>query len=115
MEEKVAFTGKIVVFCACGGEEEAHRIAEALIDRRLAACVTILPKVQSVYRWKGAIEHSEEFLLIIKSSSDHFESLREEIARLHSYEVPEVLALPVVDGAASYLEWMIRELTPTAS
>jgi periplasmic divalent cation tolerance protein len=115
MDEKVAMTDKIVVFCACGSDREARRISEALIEMRLAACVTILPKVQSVYRWKGAIERSEEFLLIIKSSRGIFERLRVEIARLHSYQVPEVLALPVVDGAASYLQWMTQELGPTAS
>jgi periplasmic divalent cation tolerance protein len=111
MDEKVAFTGKIVVLCACAGEEEARRISEALIDLRLAACVTILPRVQSVYRWQGAIERSEEFLLIIKSSQEIFERLRAEIGRLHSYEVPEVLALPVVDGAESYLQWMTQQLS----
>lgn len=99
-------TDKIVVLCSCASEDEAGRIAEALIAARLAACVTMLPKVQSVYRWKGAVERSEEFLLIIKSSREIFERLRTEIARLHSYEVPELLALPVVEGAPAYLAWM---------
>ena|ERR1035438_3435971 len=105
-------TDKIVVLCSCAGAEEAHRISDALIEMRLAACVTILPKVQSVYRWQGVIERSEEFLLIIKSSVECFENLRTVIARLHSYEVPEVLALPIVEGAAAYLQWMSQELQP---
>jgi periplasmic divalent cation tolerance protein len=109
-DEKVYMTDKIVVLSSCGGEEEASRIAQSLIEIRLAACVTILPKVQSVYRWQGAVERSEEFLLIIKSSRALFEKLRAEIARLHSYDVPEVLALPVVDGAGAYLQWMDQEL-----
>jgi len=103
-------TDKIVVLCSCGGEEEASRIAQSLIEIRLAACVTILPRVHSIYRWQGAVERSEEFLLIIKSSRALFEKLRAEVARLHSYEVPEVLAMPVVDGASAYLQWMDQEL-----
>jgi periplasmic divalent cation tolerance protein len=117
MDEKVAMTDKIVVLCSCAGEDEARRISEAIIELHLAACVTIVPNVQSVYRWRGAVERSQEFLLIIKSSRESFERLQAEIVRLHSYEVPEVLALPVVDGAASYLQWMTQELKqePTTS
>lgn len=103
-------TGKIVVLCSCGGEQEATLIAEALIEKRLAACVTILPRVRSVYRWQGVLEHSDEFLLVIKSAQDRFEQLRAEIGRLHSYQLPELLALPVVDGAPDYLQWLDREL-----
>ncbi len=108
-------TDKIVVLCSCAGEEEAARIAGSLVETRLAACVTILPRVQSVYRWQGAVERSEECLLIIKTSRSHFDRLQAEIVRLHSYEVPEVLALSVVEGAAAYLNWMDQELAPRPS
>jgi periplasmic divalent cation tolerance protein len=81
-----------------------------LIEKRLAACVNLLPPVRSIYHWKGAVEEGDETLMIIKSSRPLFERLRSEIARLHSYEVPEVIALPIVDGSEPYLDWMDREL-----
>jgi periplasmic divalent cation tolerance protein len=99
-------TDKIVVLNTCAHEEEAERIARLLVDRRLAACVSIVPRVRSFYRWKGAVESSEEWLLLIKSSRPLFDQLRAAIEVAHSYEVPEVLALPVVDGAAPYLDWL---------
>ncbi len=85
-------------------------MAHALVEKRLAACVNIMPGVRSVYRWKEAIEEEEEVLLVVKSSRALLDELREEIERLHSYEVPEVIALPVVDGSERYLSWMNREL-----
>ena len=103
-------TDKIVVLSTCATEEEARRIAEELIRRRLAACVNLLPRVRSIYHWKGAVEEGEEILMIIKTARSRFEELRAELARLHSYEVPEIIALPVVDGAESYLEWIGREI-----
>jgi periplasmic divalent cation tolerance protein len=99
-------TDKIVVLNTCGSEAEAERLACLLIDQRLAACVSIAPHIRSFYRWKGAVESSEEWLLLIKSSRPLFDRLRAAIESEHSYEVPEVLALPVVDGAASYLDWL---------
>ncbi|HUB82547.1 MAG TPA: divalent-cation tolerance protein CutA [Bryobacteraceae bacterium] len=103
-------TDKIVVLSTCANEDEAGRLARLLVDRRLAACVSILPRVRSIYRWNGAVESSEEWLLLIKSSRRLFEELRTAIESAHSYEVPEVLALPVVDGAASYLAWLDTNL-----
>lgn len=103
-------TDKIVVLSACASAEEAQRIARALVEKRLAACVNLMPGVRSVYRWKDAIEDEEEVLLFIKTSRPLLEELREEIERLHSYEVPEVIALTVVDGSERYLSWMNREL-----
>ena len=85
-------------------------MARALVEKRLAACVNVMPGVRSVYRWKDAIEDEEEVLLVIKTSRALLDELREEIERLHSYEVPEVIALPVVDGSERYLAWMNREL-----
>jgi periplasmic divalent cation tolerance protein len=101
---------KIVVLSTCGSAEEAASIARALVERRLAACVNIVPGVRSVYRWKGAVEEAEEWLLIVKSSQALFERLEEELRKMHSYETPEIVALPVAAGSASYLEWLGAEL-----
>jgi periplasmic divalent cation tolerance protein len=103
-------TDKIVVLSTCASADEAGRIARELVDKRLAACVNILPAVRSVYRWKGAVEDEAEVLLVIKSSRALFSRLRAEIAKMHSYEVPETIAVPIVDGSESYLAWMDREL-----
>jgi periplasmic divalent cation tolerance protein len=110
-------TDKIVVLNTCSSEAEAELLARLLVDRRLAACVSIAPRVRSFYRWKGAVESSEEWLLLIKSSRALFESLREALEQAHSYEVPEVLALPVVDGSSAYLDWLqsnLQQETPAA-
>ena len=103
-------TDKIVVLSTCGSDEEAARIARALVEKRLAACVNVMPAVRSFYRWKGATEDQQESLLVIKSSRALFNQLRVEIEKLHSYEVPEVIAVPIVDGSEGYLEWLDREL-----
>ncbi len=103
-------TDKIVVLCTCSTAEEARRIAGEIIAKRLAACVNLLPGVTSVYHWKGDVEENREILMMIKSSRPLFEKLRSEIARMHSYELPEVIAIPVVDGSEPYLEWMDHEL-----
>jgi periplasmic divalent cation tolerance protein len=105
-------TDKIVILSACDSEEQAARLARHLVELRLAACVNIVPGARSIYRWKGAIEEASEWLLVIKSRRDLFSSIQSEIAKTHSYEVPELLALPVVEGAVGYLEWMDRELAP---
>jgi len=103
-------TDKIVVLSTCAGEAEAERLARLLLDQRLAACVSIVPRLRSFYRWKGAVESSDECLLLIKSSRPLFAELRLAIEKAHSYEVPEVLALPVVEGAAPYLDWLTGNL-----
>ena len=103
-------TDKIVVLSTCASVEEARRIAKELLARRLAACVNLMPPMRSVYHWKDAIEESEEILMIIKSSRALFDNLKTAIARLHSYEVPEIIALPIVDGAEAYMAWMDKEL-----
>jgi periplasmic divalent cation tolerance protein len=103
-------TDKIVVLSTCGSSEEAQRLAHGLVEKRLAACVNIVPGVRSVYHWKDAIEEEEEVLLVIKTSRPLLDELRSEIERLHSYEVPEVIALQVVDGSEAYLAWLGREL-----
>ena len=103
-------TEKIVVLSTCGSEEEAERIARHLIDARLAACVNLIPRVRSFYRWQGNVQSAVEWLLIIKSSRECFPPLRTLLETAHSYELPEVLALPVVDGSPNYLAWLDAEL-----
>lgn len=99
-------TDKIVVLTTCETEEEAARIAETLVGSRLAACVNVLPGMKSVYRWKGAVESARELLLLIKTSRELLSEVQAAIEKIHSYEVPECIALPVVDGSATYLEWL---------
>ncbi|MGO9255674.1 MAG: divalent-cation tolerance protein CutA [Bryobacteraceae bacterium] len=107
-------TDKIVILCTCTGAEEAGRLAGSLVEARLAACVSVIPHVRSYYRWKGAMESSDEYLLAIKSSRRLFDALRAHIAKVHSYEVPEILALPVVAGSDDYLIWLDANLDSPA-
>ena len=102
-------TEKIAVLSTVGSAEEAGRIARHLVDRRVAACVNIIAGARSVYRWKGNIEEAEEWLLIIKTRGVLFEQLQAELKSVHSYEVPEIIALPVVEGYPPYLDWLTEE------
>jgi periplasmic divalent cation tolerance protein len=104
-------TDKIVVLSTCDSETKAVELARALVEQKVAACVNIVPGAVSIYRWQGKIENTGEWVLIIKSRRDLFDKLREAIAKTHSYEVPEVIALPVVDGSEPYLAWLERELS----
>ncbi len=98
---------KRLVLVTCGSQEEAQRIASAVVGARLAACVNLLEApVQSTYWWKGSIEASSEFLLLIKTEGRLLRDLQKEISRLHSYEVPEFIALPIVAGSKPYLDWL---------
>lgn len=85
-------------------------MARGLVEAHLAACVSVAPEVKSYYRWKGAIEESAELLLVIKTSRDLFDKLRLWIEKEHPYDVPEVIALPIVDGAPNYLNWLRDQL-----
>ena len=102
-------TDKAVVLVTAGSLEEAEKIASALVEARLAACATIVPGVRSIYRWEGKVRNEQEVLLIIKTSHARFAALRDEVARLHSYTVPEIISLPIADGAESYLNWITQE------
>ena len=95
-----------IVLTTAGSSQEAEKIAAALVERRLAACVNIIPQIQSVYRWEGKVERSTEWLLLIKTRADTFERLRDAIEQLHSYEVPECIMLQISDGAEPYLRWI---------
>jgi periplasmic divalent cation tolerance protein len=105
-------TDKIVCLSTCADAAEAESLARRLVEKRLAACVNILPGGRSIYRWRGAIEESPECLLLIKSRRELFDQLRGEIERLHSYEVPEVVVLAIAEGSAAYLNWLEHELKP---
>jgi periplasmic divalent cation tolerance protein len=96
----------LVVLSTVGTAEDAQRIARALVERGLAACVNVLPGVTSVYRWQGRIETEPEHLLVIKTTAEGFEPLRAALVSLHPYEVPEVVALPVRGGHGPYLAWL---------
>lgn len=103
-------TDKIVVLTTCDSLESATNLARGLVDHRVAACVNILPGARSIYHWKGKVEDTTEWLLVIKSRRDLFPALRAAVGKLHTYEVPELIALPVVDGSQPYLAWLDREL-----
>ena len=99
-------TDNRLVLTTVASHEEAQKIARGLVERRLAACVNILPKVQSIYRWQEKIEETEEWLLIIKTKQHIFERLRDAIVELHSYDVPEIVCLVIEDGSREYLRWI---------
>ncbi len=103
-------TDKIVVLSTCATGDEAETLARLLLDRRLAACVSVIPAVRSFYHWKGAIESASECLLLIKTSRTLFADLCETLREAHSYEVPEAVAVPIVEGSAIYLDWMEKHL-----
>jgi len=100
-------TDKIVVLVTCGSAKEARRIARAVVEQRMAACTNIVATpVHSIYRWKGKVESAEEFLLVIKTTQSRFAKLKVEVKRLHSYDVPEIIALPIAAGGIDYLNWI---------
>jgi periplasmic divalent cation tolerance protein len=99
-------TGKQIVLCTAGSEEEARKIARHLVERRLAACVNIVPQITSIYHWQGRIEEGREWLLLIKTSSEMFGRVQAVIRELHSYELPECIAVDIADGSSEYLKWI---------
>ena len=100
----------IVVMMTAGSREEAARLAEMLVGARLASCVQIMPEMESVYRWKGEIMREPEFLLFAKTTSACFGELEREVRALHTYETPEIIALPVVHASAPYLDWLVSNV-----
>ncbi|MEW5975870.1 MAG: divalent-cation tolerance protein CutA [Acidobacteriota bacterium] len=105
-------TDKIVVLVTCGNRGEAEAIAHGLVEARLAACVNIVPGITSYYWWENKLTEDQEILLLIKTSRSRYGELEKEILRLHSYGVPEVIAVPVVEGAHNYLNWIEESLRP---
>ena len=100
----------IVVLMTAANAEEAERIASMLVDARLAACVQILPPIRSVYRWKGEVVRENEVLLSAKTTREKFDELDRAVRAIHSYETPEIVALPVAVGSEPYLNWLISEV-----
>ena len=95
-----------IVLVTCASIEEARRIAQHVVERKLAACANIVPRVESIYRWKGKVERAKETLLMIKTTAARLHHLEKEVQRLHSYDVPEFVAVPIVAGSQQYLDWL---------
>ena len=107
-------TDKVVVLVTCGSGEEAAHIARELVGERLAACVNLGSPIRSIYRWQGKIADDEEVLLVIKTTRALFDAVRRTVEKLHSYQVPEVICLPIIDGAPNYLNWLNGAVTGEA-
>ena len=99
-------TDKRIVLTTVGSEEEARKIAGHLVEHKLAACVNIIPRMESIYRWRNKVESAQEWLLLIKTTSEAFAAVRDAIRDLHSYELPECVLLVIEDGSPEYLEWL---------
>jgi len=102
----------LVVLVTTVDAVEAERLARVLLDRRLIACANVVPQVRSLFHWENRLECAEESLLIMKTTADALAPLTAEVKRLHSYDIPEVIALPVVGGSAEYLSWVAEEIHP---
>jgi len=99
-------TDKRIVLSTAGSAEEARKIADHLVEHQLAACVNIVPQIESVYRWQGKMESSHEWLLLIKTTAEKFPAVRDAIRELHSYDLPECICLDIGDGSPAYLQWI---------
>lgn len=99
-------TDKRIVLSTAGSEAEARKIAHHLVESKLAACVNIVPQVESIYRWQDNVESAREWLLLIKTTAERIPAVRDAIRELHSYELPECLAIDVSDGSSAYLDWI---------
>lgn len=104
----------LVVFCTCPDRDTARRLAASVVERRLAACVNLLPEVESVFRWQGEVTREEEALLIVKTSAARFPALRDHLVAEHPYELPEVLAVEAAAGLDRYLAWVAAESRETS-
>ena len=99
-------TDNVLVLTTAGSEAEARNIANQLVERRVVACVNMIPRIQSVYRWEGKVETAEEFLLIIKTTKARSANVQAAIRQLHSYDLPECIVISIEDGSAEYLKWI---------
>ncbi|KAA3660375.1 MAG: divalent-cation tolerance protein CutA [Calditrichaeota bacterium] len=98
----------LVAFSTTGNIDDARKIARELINRRLVACVNIIPQIESVYSWENEVCHDNEVLLVFKTTREHTDTLKKIVPEIHPYEVPELIFLPVVDGAPAYLQWVCK-------
>jgi periplasmic divalent cation tolerance protein len=103
-------TDKLLILTTTSSESEAKKIAQMLVERRLAACVNVIPRMHSVYRWKDKVESAEEFLLLIKTRKESESAVQAAIRELHSYDVPECISIPIDGGSAEYLKWITESL-----
>lgn len=108
----VASSAAIVVLMTAGSQEEASRLAEMLVGAHLAACVQIMPQMESIYRWKGEVHRAPEFLLLVKTTAACFDELEREVRALHTYDTPEIIALPVAHVSAPYFDWLTSNAFP---
>ncbi len=106
-------TDKRIVLTTAGSEDEARKIAHHLVEQRMAACVNIIPRIESVYRWQGKVESSHEYLMLIKTTDEMFPAVRDAIRELHSYELPECIMIVVDDGSSGYLQWIDQSVSET--
>ena len=103
-------TDKKIVLTTAGSQDEARKIAHALLDRRLAACVNIIAPVESIYRWQGKVDTAQEWLLVIKTTESAFPQVRDGIRELHSYDLPECIAISIEEGSPQYLQWLAESV-----
>jgi|SRR5215470_11757090 len=103
-------TDKLLILTTVGSDSEARKIAQMLVERHLAACVNIIRKVQSVYRWEGKMESAEEYLLIAKTTREKEIEAQDAIRELHSYDLPECISIPIDGGSSEYLKWITDSL-----
>ncbi len=101
----------IIILSTTGSEDEASKIAEHLVSNRLAACVNIIPSITSVYRWKGEMNSDREILMIIKTDASRFEEIKSAVRNMHSYETPELIAIPIQQGLQQYLDWITESVS----
>jgi periplasmic divalent cation tolerance protein len=100
-----------IIFVTAANEDESVKIAQTLVDERLAACVNIVGPVRSIYRWRGTLEDGREYMLVIKAPARYFSKLERRVRELHSYEVPEIVALPLAAGSTPYVAWLFESTT----
>jgi periplasmic divalent cation tolerance protein len=99
-------TDKRIVLSTAGSEDEARKIAHHLVENQIAACVNIVPGIESIYRWQGKVESAREWLLLVKTTAEKFQAARDAIRELHSYDLPECIAITIEDGSEQYLKWI---------
>jgi len=104
----------VVVIVTVANREEAEKIVRSLLEERLIACANIVGPISSIFWWEGKIDEAREFLVFMKSHENHFERLSEKVAEIHSYEVPEIIALPIIKGSPPYLKWLNASLQPVS-
>lgn len=107
-------TDKVVILVTAASKKECRKIAEHLVESKLAACVNITQPIESVYRWEGKIAHDREYQLFIKSTRELFPEIMATISKLHSYHTPEIICLPIIDGSRNYLQWVGDSVKPAS-